>query len=296
MSFPSNNLHCTQKGHFMSKFYCPNVEDYSPCQCRPQITNNYKPTLDCKLSDIENVRKMFHSATTSDIEQLFLIPLPNQSYVPKDLFFKHRFTNIVLWGNEIKTGEQFRPEIHPEAFGSSTRHYTKLFKIVNCDMALLNFTFLTGFHQLDTFSIYNSAHFHLQNFPQLPNLINLHIVNTTGLNEWTSFPTLIKGLVNLEMEENGLYDDDAGRILDWILKGPSKATLSWLDLCVNKLTRIPDKIKSFKRLGLVFLDSQKGTGFGFISALSLPGPLDLYILNSHVSEIEHGIFKGMIVV
>ena len=157
--------------------------------------------------------------------------------------------NIVLvisldvYGNE-GNAEQFHLEIHSDAFvNSNTRNFTEMFKIENCDMLLLNFTFLTEFNQLNTLYIENSFHVHLRNLPPLLNLVRLYLRYTNGLSEWTDFPKLINGLYELDLIGNRLLDEEIDRVLKWIFSGPSSNTLGVLDVGINSMSQIPNQIK-----------------------------------------------------
>ena len=237
---------------------------------------------------------MFHSGiVASDFEQLFLIEKHNKSYVPKDLFSKYRFTTLVLWGNR-GAEKQFQLEIHPEAFGTFTKNYTKIFRIVNCNMHLLNFSFLSGFNELMTLDISNSNNFHLRGLPPLHNLVSLLIWDTTGLNELKIFPVLINGLNRLLLNGNGLNDNGSERILEWIYSGPSNKTLRSLDLNANSLTRIPRQVKDFQRLGAISLNDQKEPGLAFLQPIVSPSSFNLNVSHSHIKALHPATFLGFI--
>ena len=235
---------------------------------------------------------MFHYSTTpSDFEELCLIPDLNHSYIPKDLFIKHRFRIITLWGND-QIAERPRPEIHPEAFGSSSRNYTKIFRIHYCDISYLNFIFLVGFHQLNILHIQTSTQVHLHNMPSLPNLFYLSFMNVYWGNTWTNKPKFINGLHYLELVENALNDKDAEQILTFIQSGPSKDTLIGLNISWNSLTQIPKQIKCFRRLQTLNICCQKTPGFGLLSGLNLPGALNLLVSSSFITDIQPETFQG----
>ena len=166
-----------------------------------------------------------------------------------------------------------------------------MFRIANFDITFLNFSFLSGFHQLNTLHITNSTHFHLHGLPPLPNLVALSCTNITGLNEWNDFPILINGIEQLEIDDSNLNDESADRILHWIVSGSSSKTLGWIDLRRNSLTRIPRPIKDFKRLVSIFLGYQQYPGFGFLQVSSLPA-VHLSVSGCHITVIQPGIFQG----
>ena len=81
--------------------------------------------------------------------------------------------------------------------------------------------------------------------PPLLNLKNLQVVfGSKGLNDWTCFPPLNRGLDILELDFNDDIQGDAmDRILTWAEASSSK-TLSVLHLDGNDLTTIEDQHKA----------------------------------------------------
>ena len=229
----------------------------------------------------------------TDFETFILIPQSKDNVIPKDLLGTARITkNIAVYGND-SSPESFCPEIHPKAF-QSTKNFTKSFFIKSMDMAKINFTFLAEFNMLGHISLWNSMNVDLSSLPALNNLKNLEIKNCSGPNKWKSFPRLISGLNYISLEGNELNDEGAGRILDWILSGPSWKTLSYIILSRNALTRIPDQLKSFPLLITIFLDNQQKPGFDVLDPFSFTAPITyLNLERCYINEIQPNTFLGI---
>ena len=201
--------------------YCPNIENHSTCTCRFQGRKYFE--LKCVHVSIEQIRT-FLSTIHVDFSSIHIEP--NDSIIPIDFLVNHRAVEIKLCGNDSNP-QQFQPEIHPEAFRSS-RNFTETFYIVSFNLSNVNFSFLTNFHRLKVLGIDNSFDLNLATFPTLDSLIELWIIYCQELSGWSNFPTLSNGISILSLEGNKLNDEEADRILQWILLGPSRYTLTGL--------------------------------------------------------------------
>ena len=142
-------------------------------------------------------------------------------FIPENFFVTHSIHMIWL--------DNMIPKIHPEAFGSS-RDVMYLVAISNCNLIELSFSFLTGIKFFMTFYIYDSYISELRDFPTfLPKLTIFHIEYCKGLNEWTEFPTLKNG-ISIKLNNNGLNNEAANRIIKWIKRGLSSAILIRTDI------------------------------------------------------------------
>ena len=233
------------------------------------------------------------STTPVEFQQILIIPLQENPFIQEDIFVNHRVTDTIELSGHSHFPEQVRLEIHSEAFRSS-RNFTKQVKIYSCDLEMLNFAFLTDFCQLTDLLIKNSINVRMSNFPQLPSLMNLQIIQCTGLNGWIEFPRSISSLEYINLQGNGLNDERMYAILEWILKSPSSDTLNRLDISFNKLTRIPIQLKSFAMLTRIYLNNQQNPGFGFVKlTLSLTAPLAFLDLSScNITGFHPDSFKG----
>ena len=273
-----------------SRLECTNLENFYPCKC--SVLGKKDFSLECINASVDQVLGTFNSTLATDFEYIFLEAI--DFFIPKDLFVNHRFKIIELNGNERNPGKCC-PEIHPEAFRSS-RDVSKNFQIASLNMSKMNLSFLTDFNQLTYLFILQVVDAHLSGLPQLPNLLELKVTYSSGLNKWTNFPHLENGIEHLILAANALNDDCVDRILDSLLKSPTKNTLQYLHLAANALTRIPQQIKYFPVLHKIYLDHQQAPGFGYISPLystSFMGSIRfMYLPFCFITELEPNAFEG----
>ena len=218
---------------------------------------------------------------------------------PTDLLGNHRAGSIdiacpaLLFSGEIG----FSLQLHPQAFHSSKNTTQTLF-INFCDINGFDFDFLAGFDQLTRISfltVQKIDHANWTSFPStLSSLAELHISSSsTGLNDWTMFPQLSRGINILFLQSNDIQDDVINRILNWTLKY-SANTLERLSLFNNDLETIPWQLSSFPSLQYINLKNQK-IGFEVIPRSSFRFTSPNYILeidNNNIAIIEDGAFQG----
>ena len=272
-----------------NKFLCPNWNDFAPCTCEIE---GKKFVVKCKQISPEKIHQTFKKTASADIDRIELLD-PIGYFIPKDVVATNWAAKIILTGSE-NNPENYCPEIHPEAFRSSS-NVTEEFAINWIDMSQMDFSFLVDFNELRILRIYNSINAHLSNLPSLLNLTELHVRYTAGINNWThNFPArLPSGLVSIIMQDNTLNDEAVNRLLNWILNGPSRNTLRYLFLSGNTLTRIPRQLKSFSNLADISIDRQKEPGFGFLAFFSLPSSIRFLNLSSnYITGIQPGSFQG----
>ena len=194
----------------------------------------------------EEIYNVFKNTISADFKSIVFSALyANKNFHYKENFlFDHRVLEMTL---QCNIWEKKELTIHPEAFASS-RNLMEEFGISYCDLSQLKFRFLVGFNRLSKFYIMDSVNVHMLNFPSLPNLTELVItLCPTALSNWTNFPNLTNGLTFLNVQDNGLNNQMLDRVLEWILNGPSRNTLSYIDLSGNTLTRIPPQLRYFLR-------------------------------------------------
>ena len=285
----------------VSQINCPNREDYSPCTCEfTDESQEYSITCsDVPLVDIVGV---FNRTTPADLNSFDLYMSQESSQdIPANLLNNHRVNSVIDLHCQSKNRNNLL-RVDPDAFRSS-KNVTKSFALNFCDISQLEFNFLNGFDTLSTLNLFTVANIHLadwaQSFPTLPSLNNLVIYNSTGMNDWTTFPRLSLGLVNLFLSANQLSDDSMDRILNWTLEYSSSNTLMSLFVRKNNLTRIPAQIPNFK--SLMYLDMADQVS-GIPSILS--GSLNLASLlvltldldGNNISKVEPDAFNGNLVV
>jgi len=237
------------------------------------------------------------------------ITLKSSDYsIEEDVFASKRISNLVLayekgerpvYGRRdnlygtIKT----RMKVNVSAFRSS-KSYMRSLEIQNVNGIDLDFSFLTGFHQLNnlTFKDVFNIHRCLPTLPELPNLILLDCHSCSALGEFTSFPKLVNGLkytafwpIN-EYERDG--DETINKILNWLLLSSSDS-LQYITIeRFTTLTKVPQQIPLFKALKHLSL---QGNGIETISpgilTFSVP-VIYLDLQNNGIKVIEPGAFQG----
>ena len=281
-------------------------EFYQPCACFLEVGGTNIPrynSIRCENVSLATVSEIFHHITANSSSNLFNVHI-NLSWadanetIPKNLLGHHQARNLIsLLGLYGPNNSRSLLSIDPEAFYSS-RNFTKMLSIKNFDLNRLNFNFLTGFHRLEILNFNETSNINLANWTFLPPLINLQelrIFNSTGLNEWTSFPNLTKGLNGLILLDNNIRDKPMERILNWTERF-SLSTLRGLNIGGNLVTKIPRQISSFSKLETVFFNGQK-KGISLIpkGSLNLSAPVFKFSAQGDgITKIESGAFQGII--
>ena len=207
---------------------------------------------DIPIDVVENIfkEKTESKANATDCFALYIPPMDNL-LIPADLLTDTFVTNRILLQQDIS--ENTRLRIDPAAFMSS-RNFLRIIHIVGFDVGELDFYFLQGFQKLDFLIVSYCINIHLANWTtllDLPSLTSLEIANSrSGLEEWTLFPTHLKGLRLISMTENGIDTPTMDRILKWILDS-SASTLKQLNIAKNAMTQIPNKYLFEKILHLL---------------------------------------------
>ena len=266
---------------------CPNGEDYSPCTCSMSY-------IDCKNATLSQVSSVFRRTTAADlgIFTLHLSQADANEMIPPDLLNNHRAQTISI----DCPRNDFYLRVDPQAFRSSKDTTERIYNL-NCDMSRLDFKFLTGFVQLDLIDFRTVASFGMANwssFPPLPKFDKLYIYSSTGLNEWTTFPQLVKGLTNLLLQHCDIQDEAMDRILNGTVQY-SADTLKQLVLNLNDMTKIPRPIASFQKLDFISMYAQM-RGIPFIPAGSFySGANDFYLalMDNQIEMIQQGAFQGI---
>lgn len=267
---------------------CPNGDNYSPCTC------SYGQVVYCKGKSLVEVRDAFSRTRAANLTEVHLEPYWTDEVIPADLFggTSRQIGYIEL----VCSRESQSLKVDPDAF-RSVRNGTTRLAIQGCDTSRMNFTFLTGFNRLTQLWIYQSSGLRLSlpTLPShLPSLSELFIYGCKGLNDWTKFPDLTRGLTTLKLHNNGLQDEAMDRILDWALDF-SAETLQKLHIDRNALTVIPHQLTWFSRLTHLDIRDQDSTGIPSIleGSLSFPYPVRyLSMSEAKIATIEPGSFDG----
>ena len=235
-----------------NQIYCPNKEDYSPCDCS-------ELALHCWNVSIDDIRQLVlqkaQSNKTVHVLELFHLTTQLSEYVmvPANFLAKYLVTSIELkcaTTNDTATQRMNRQD----AFRSS-ENITRVISITSCNLSELDFSFLKGFSHLDTLSIDLVANFYAANWTTLPSLLSLKtlkIQNSDGVNEWTQYPNLVNGLTELTLINCGIDDISINRILKWLLDS-SSSVMEQFDVGTNELNKeIPwALLSSFKELKIL---------------------------------------------
>ena len=271
---------------------CPGSENYSPCSCY-RSNPNAIPLVSCYGIPLDEVYSVFRRTSTAYLEKFVLELLPSDSteIIPADLLNNHWTGRIEI---SCKNGSL---RADPQAFRSS-KNTTENISINNCDLTGLDFGFLSGFDQLSLtyFSgLSNIGAANWNSFPSLPNLNELTIYKSAGLNEWTGFPRLTRGLDRLYIQECDIQDAAMDRVLNWIAQS-SADTLHTLEIEVNYLTTVPLvlRVPSFPKLTNLYLGKQK-TAIPVIPIDSLHGfspYFKLQVADTGINKIDEGAFQG----
>lgn len=274
---------------------CPNGTDYSPCSCARRFDGVV--SVICEEIPLAEVQTIFERNPGFDLFDLLLYPPASDLIIPANLLgSNHRVTNNIRFYCPYATGD-YQLRLDPYAFNSSKNSLLTI-TTYHCDLARLDFDFLSGFDQLDSIDIYYSSSVHLARWgtmPALPSLSSLGVVESSDLNSWTIFPSLTVGLDFIFLINDGITDLAMERILNWVLQS-SKTTLTSLSVNDNSLTRIPPQVAAFPRLTLLSFDGQATPpGISSILAkdLNFSTPISyLSAISSGISYIENGTFGG----
>ncbi len=195
-------------------------------------------------------------------------------------------------------------KIDPIAFNTSKDREDGTLTISGCDLSELNFDFLAGFNELLVLQ-FTSCNFINSNFGQFPatltKLAVLIFENCTGLGELT-LPELGRGLYALAMSDTDLDDSSISRVLNWALDldvlpgNDAQHKLAILTINKNRLTQIPNQIKSFQYLEQFYLTENLvplNVPTGSLSFDNKTIPVSYLDLgSSHINSIEDGAFYG----
>ena len=244
-----------------------------------KFSSEFAYSVLCYRIILTKVSNVFKRTPTAELEKfsIYLLPADRNEVIPRDVLNSHRVRNIEITCDD---SANFYLRVDPQAFGSS-RNTTRSIHFYHCDMSRLNFDFLTGFHQIHYIWFPRTLNIGLANwasFPLLPSLERFSISYSTGLNEWTTFPKLGRGLNRLELYSNDIQDAAMDRILNWA-EQHSADTLEQLKIDGNDLQNIPRQLgfpALFSKLQYLHLGSQKN-GISVIPSGSF------YFNSSHIT-------------
>lgn len=234
----------------MGQFYCPNGDNYLPCMCGPGFV---------QCEGVLEAVSVFNRTRPSRLT-VFNLTISEQNptnitIIPNKFLNKHQIEILDI--KFVKSSYRNSLRIEPGAF-SYSKNFTKWIVLEGCELSQLDFKFLTGFDSLSTVEFVSTFNVHLAKWTSmpsmLPNLAHLAIHNSTGLNEWETFPSLSRGLKVLDLNNNEIQSGPLDRILNWSV-GHSGNTLEMLFLEQNSLT-VPPQINGLKNLKYVDSSNQ----------------------------------------
>ena len=182
---------------------CPNKENYSPCSCsKDQDAPDGLSSVYCYGVPMEDIRQMFNRTSPAD---LYILNLRNDyrfdaMEIPSDFLVNKRPQFITL--NCNTKGQALN--VDPAAF-SFSKNYTTRLVLRSCDLAQTNWSFLTGFGNLSDIFFETSADPHKTlstTLPDLPSLSRMWFSECSGLEGWTTFPNLTRGLAEFVLANN----------------------------------------------------------------------------------------------
>ena len=271
---------------------CPNGEDYSPCRCE---FSGDSTRITCATT-LEQVSNVFRRTIAADLDaiSLELVSADANGTIPADLLSNHRALGIEIYYKPIR--------VDPQAFRAS-KDFTEFIKLAEMVMDGFDFTFMTGFSRLVSTQIARPSNIisaDWTSWPLLPSLESFSIFQSKGgLNDWTTFPRLSRGLNRLDLSYNEIQDEAMDRILNWTVQY-SADTLQELWVTDNDLAKIPWQlpVRSFPKLETLGLGDQRA-GISFIPSGSfyhLADRLSVYYLYSphaKIGTIQDGAFQGI---
>lgn len=212
------------------------VDDFSPCFCNEDLTLGQN--VICFKVPFDEVKKAFEgNEDIRDLNRFDVVPAPGEDLLPLNLLGQHRARIIYL----ATCPSQI--QIDEDAFKSSAE-YTQEFMVVDCDVNLLDWTFLKGFTRLERLQLNDDKNIQsLANLPSLPSVKTLYISNCAGLIGLSpGFPGLqLNGLNNLILTENLELDD---RLIEFIFSSLTTAPdLKFVSLRKSpQITKVPDNL------------------------------------------------------
>ena len=271
--------------------FCDDEADYLPCICADGPEGKY---VGCFNVPIDDVTAIFRNPNTESYQRVRLNLNSTDEMIPADVLNSRTVSSLEIHCPNLVS---YQLQVDPAAFRPSSGVMTSL-EIANCDLMKTDFSFLSGFSNLEQITFTSCSNFQpsLSTLPALSGLVDLAIHQSYGLREITSFPKLSRGLKAFRLfgnaETSALNDAAAKRFLDWILES-SSATLETLQLNYNVLTEVPEQIPSFTSLSSLSLQNN------FIAlvrqcSLVFTAPVKTFLLHSNkLRTIQPGAIQGL---
>ena len=258
-------------------------EDYSPCSCNLDDSDNLN--IVCNQVPIGEVQAVFARTTAIKIYRFSLTPTANTVIIPSNLLSGKRTEFVTL---QCPT-PSYQLRIDSAAF-TSTSSYNSQFFISGCDLSQTDFSFLTGFNNMTFFTIVKSTLQNLQAIPPLPSLKTVVIGTCIGFQQW-SVSVTAPLLQSLSLSNNQLDDAAANQVLRSF--STSSGSVTVISLTNNKLTKIPDQLRTFTKLSYLSLEDNNIPTIGSNQiSLSAATVEALYLTNIQLTTVEPGALQG----
>lgn len=137
----------------MGQFYCPNGDNYQPCQCGP---NSVQCESVLEAVNVFNrtrpIRLTLFNLTISEQNPT------NITIIQNDFLNKHQIE--ILGIKFLKSSYRNSLRVEPGAF-SFSKNFTKWIVLEGCELSQLDFEFLSGFDSLSTVEFVSIFNVHL---------------------------------------------------------------------------------------------------------------------------------------
>lgn len=269
---------------------CPKGENYAPCTCS-SLRQDY--IITCTEVPMRRVKAIFTNVTTTSFLRVLLTPATTDAIIPIDVLSTKQVTSMI---SIICPNINYRLNVNANALRNAGAT-VRAFEIRNCDLTGLDFAFLRGFSNVDSFYFDFTSNIQsslISELPSLPKLTSLNVAYSYGLDNWTDFPVLSRGLTTVIFNNNyELGDQGIANILNW-LTNSSTSTLSTIWIRNNQITKIPELLNaaSFPAVNDVMYDLNSIPVIKS-GSVSFSRPVQRLDINAaRVETIEPGAFIG----
>ena len=229
----------------LNNTFCPNNEDYSPCHCF------FGLSVRCANIPVNEVAMFFKNNEGRERRQqmtffILMIPPEDDAIIPADFLADQWITSTI----EISCLSYKKAiEIDPNAFRLS-RNFTQGLNMFSCDIAGLDFLFLSHFINIERLFFDSVVNLQMVNWTSLKYLPGLHYVKITGslgLDDChTPFPFLSNELLAISLTKNFICKEAMERILDWIINSTAIKSLQMLEVHTNSYIGEPLQISMLR--------------------------------------------------
>ena len=273
------------------------TDSFSPCSCTDTASGS---SVTCNRVSVTTVQTVFIGVTSYSIAQLTLTPSSTDAKIIANVTGNHAIYSLT-----INCPNRASPLVVDSAAFSLTSLATSSLTVQNCNLSQINWSFLTGFTNLSSFSISYASDFH-RNFVTFPGstltrLSSFSLNSVTGLNGFYNlsrsykFPSLPpNGLTTVSITNcYDLTDDAIDRLFTFWVTLSSQDTLTSLTLSGNNVTKVPIDVPKFSLLDTVDMSNNQQTWLIPINSFNFKVPVkSLKLDNSKIYQISGFAFTG----